>query len=207
MGTCNIIAISRAIGAGGDEIGHSVAKQLGFRLVEDEVIDRAAEDAGVSPETVAESEKTPGLITRILESLGRTPMAAEGFPVAEMYHMTHTPDYEALIQKVIRQTAAEGNVVILSHGASIPLAGTPGLLRVLVTASPETRASRLTEQGGPSGEDAEEAIEHSDRQRRDFLRRFYDVDEELPTHYDLVLNTDVLSYDEAARLIVASARE
>ena len=207
MGTCHIIAISRTTGAGGDEIGRAVAQQLGFRLVEDEVIDRAAEAAGVSPETVAESEKTPGLIMRILESLGRTPMAAEGFPVAEMYHMSHTPDYEALIQKVIKETAAEGNVVILSHGASIPLSGMPGLLRVFITASPETRASRLAAEGGPSGKEAEKAIEHSDDQRREFMRRFYDLDDELPTHYDIVLNTDVLSHEEAARLIVASARE
>ena len=204
MGVCKIIAVSRTLGAGGEEIARMVAQQLGFRMVEEEIIDRAAAAAGVSPETVAEAEKTPGLIQRILESLGRTPMAAEGFPVAELAYIAHTPDYEAMVQKVIKETAAEGDVVILSHGASIPLAGTPGLLRVLITASPETRARRLGETGG---KEPDEAVEHSDDQRREFLRRFYGVDEELPTHYDIVLNTDVLSAEEAARLIVASARE
>jgi cytidylate kinase len=44
-----------------------------------------------------------------------------------------------------------------------------------------------------------------DGARRDFLRRFYDIEDELPTHYDLVVNTDVLSVEEAARLVVQAA--
>ena len=39
----------------------------------------------------------------------------------------------------------------------------------------------------------------------DTLKRFYDIDHELPTHYDLVLNTDALSVEDAAELIVHSA--
>jgi hypothetical protein len=38
------------------------------------------------------------------------------------------------------------------------------------------------------------------------LRRFYDVKEELPTHYDLVLNTDVISVPAAAQLLIAAAK-
>ena len=39
------------------------------------------------------------------------------------------------------------------------------------------------------------------RMRRDYFDRFYDIREEQPTHYDLVINTDVLSPEAAARLI------
>ena len=38
--------------------------------------------------------------------------------------------------------------------------------------------------------------------RRDYLKRFYELDEELPTHYDLVVNTDVLTLEQAAGLVV-----
>jgi len=54
--------------------------------------------------------------------------------------------------------------------------------------------------------EARKAVEESDRQRREYLRRFYDVREELPTHYDLVLNTDVLTVPAAAQLLVAAAK-
>jgi hypothetical protein len=44
-------------------------------------------------------------------------------------------------------------------------------------------------------------VKKSDAARRDYLRRFYDVEEELPTHYDVIVNTDLLSIEQAARLV------
>jgi cytidylate kinase len=83
-----------------------------------------------------------------------------------------------------------------------------GLLRVLVTASPETRTRRLSGLGALLTEgDAVTAVRESDGERRDYLRRFYQVSEELPTHYDVVINTDVLRPAEAVNLIVAAARD
>ncbi|HEY5625944.1 MAG TPA: cytidylate kinase family protein, partial [Dehalococcoidia bacterium] len=61
-----VVCISRSLGAGGEEIGRTVAAELEFRYADEEIIVRAAQEAGVSPETVAEAERTPGLITRIL---------------------------------------------------------------------------------------------------------------------------------------------
>ncbi len=49
------------------------------------------------------------------------------------------------------------------------------------------------------------AIEESDKARADYLKRFYGIDRELPTHYDLVVNTDVLTADQAAVLVVQAA--
>jgi cytidylate kinase len=44
-------------------------------------------------------------------------------------------------------------------------------------------------------------VKQSDAARRDYLSRFFGIDEELPTHYDLVVNTDRVSVQEAARLV------
>jgi cytidylate kinase len=48
-------------------------------------------------------------------------------------------------------------------------------------------------------------VKQSDAARRDYLKRFHGVDEELPTHYDLVVNTDVLSVELAAQVIGEAA--
>ena len=100
----------------------------------------------------------------------------------------------ALIREAIEEVAARGNVVVVAHAASFALAGREDTLRVLVTASPETRAGRY-----------EGSIKDSDAARADYLRRFYGVEHELPTHYDLVLNTDVVSVEKAAELIALAA--
>jgi cytidylate kinase len=48
-------------------------------------------------------------------------------------------------------------------------------------------------------------VKDSDAARRDYLKRFYGVGDESPTHYDLVLNTDKLAVDQAAELISVAA--
>jgi hypothetical protein len=81
---CKVITISRTLAAGGEEIGHAAAAEFGFRYADEEIIVRAAEMAGVSPQTVAAVEHTPGFITRVLEAMSRTAVDTEGYSAAAM---------------------------------------------------------------------------------------------------------------------------
>ncbi len=74
-------------------------------------------------------------------------------------------------------------------------------LRVLVTASPQTRVARIRRAEGVDEARAVRVLKDSDAGRGDYLRRFYGVDEELLTHDDLVVNTDVLSIERAAEVV------
>ena len=42
--------------------------------------------------------------------------------------------------------------------------------------------------------------------RSEYVARFYDISEELPTHDDLVINTDALVPEQAVTTIVTVAR-
>lgn len=44
-------------------------------------------------------------------------------------------------------------------------------------------------------------ITDADAGRRDYLKRFFGVDRESPTDYDLVINTNILSIEQAADVI------
>jgi cytidylate kinase len=44
-------------------------------------------------------------------------------------------------------------------------------------------------------------INDSDTGRRDYLKRFYAIDRESPTDNDLVINTDLLSTEQAAEIV------
>ena len=198
------VTVAMMMGAHAEPVARAVAERLGFRLVSGEIIDRAATQAGVSREEVEVVERSPTLMSRIMAMLASGGVGAYGASV-EPDRIDASPCYRRLIQDVIRETAASGRVVILAHGASILLAGTPGLLRVLVTASAATRARRLAADNGRDERWASREVERSDGERRAFFARFHDKDEELPTDYDLVVNTDVLTVEDAARLIAAGA--
>jgi cytidylate kinase len=53
---------------------------------------------------------------------------------------------------------------------------------------------------------AAKAVARGDAGHADYLKRFYDIDSELPTHYDIVIDTDRLDPEAAAELIVSAAR-
>ena len=129
-----VVCISRALGAGGEEIGRIIAAELGFRYADEEIIVRAAKEAGVSLETVEKAEQTPRLLQRILESMARTPPATEALSGVVPPASLGTPTFEGIIERVIRTLASEGNVIIVAHGASLPLAR---LLFVRVKSRPD----------------------------------------------------------------------
>ena len=199
-----VVTVSHATGAGGSAIAHAVAARLGFRYIDEDIIAVAAHKEGVDAALVADTERRKTFVERLISGLAEavSPAAIGG---GTLVPDTITPDasLRTLIIDAIRETADRGNAVIVSHGASIPLAGRADTLRVLVTASVETRMRRIAQSGQS---DAARFVGDNDVARADYLQRFYGVEQELPTHYDLVINTDALSSDEAADIIAAAAR-
>jgi hypothetical protein len=205
---CSVVAISHASGAGGEEIGRLVAERLGFSRADEEIVAQAAAQGGLEPGDVADEERRRSLVARLLDAMAQSGAEAWALGGAAPAYLGDQPagaDLRGLIRTAIDETAAKGDVVIVAHAASHALGAKPGLLRVLVTASPDTRATRIGESLGLDDGRAARAVKDSDAARRDYLKRFYGVDEESPTQYDLVVNTDVLSVEQAAALVVDAA--
>jgi cytidylate kinase len=203
-----VVCISRVRGAGAEEVGRLVAEMLGLSYVDEEIIAQAAAKGGVSAADIADLERRKSVVSRLLVELGRG-LEAETAALTGLAPGTHeegTPEaLRGLIREVVEEVASRGDVVIAAHGASFALAREEGVLRVHVTASPETRSRRLSESAGLDSKEAAKAVRDSDLSRADYLRRFYDVAAELPTHYDLVVNTDRLSIEATADLVSRAA--
>jgi cytidylate kinase len=199
-----VICISRATGAEGEAVGRTVAERLGYRYVDNEVIEQAAEWADLAPEFVADAERRKPFLARLLG-----PVLGDGSATRlpgddPARSLPNDADLRMLIATVLHSLAEEGSAVIVAHAASFALAGRD-VLRVLVTASSSTRAGRLARSRALDEREAARVVASDDVDRLDYLKRFYDVDRELPTDYDLVVNTDMLSAGDAADLIVAAA--
>ena len=181
---CRAVCISRAEGAGGSQTAQLVAERLSFRYIDDEIIARAAVKGGISPDDVADEEKRKSALSRIAQEFGRAavPDSYGIAAVSRPYEEISSEAVRSLIQDAIEETADRGDVVIVSHGASFTLSSRANVLRVLLTASHETRVGRLSESQGLDPKDAQKAINNADAALRDYLRRFYGVQTELPTH-------------------------
>ncbi|MBD0328788.1 MAG: cytidylate kinase-like family protein [Thermoleophilia bacterium] len=209
-----VITISQTTGAASDDVARVAAARLGFRHVDEEIIEAVAERQGLDPAVVADVERRRSFLEAFWESLdsGDAPeIAAVAYgggyvkPSPEGVRKDYAPLLRELIRTVVHETALRGDVVIGSHAASFALAGRDDVLRVLVTASIETRVRRTADARELDEEQASRLVTDSDAGRMDYLKRFYRVDRELPTHYDLIVNTDSLDADEAVALVVRAA--
>ncbi|MCL4242758.1 MAG: cytidylate kinase family protein [Dehalococcoidia bacterium] len=204
-----VISISRQVGTAGEEVAQAVAKKLGLRFIDYQVIQRAAEEAGVSPETVSEAEHTPSLMTRILEALARNPSMpvaawADPVPLAASPLFT-SADYRKFVEDVIRDLADQGDCVIVGHAAQVILRDRFDTVRVLVTGSAPARMRRIRAGMGVEEKDALKIIERTDNERLDYFRRFYETGWLTPSTYDLCISTDYLTPAQCAEVIARFA--
>jgi cytidylate kinase len=198
-----VVCISGEDGAGGQEVAQRVASELGFRVIDEDIVTRAALEAGVDTHVMADVERRRSTLEKLLEGLGSTGFGA-GYVVAAPQLLESRPSDElrGLIRSVIEEIATEGGAVIVAHAASAALGGREDVVRVLVTASPDTREGRLMEELKVDRKEAQRILRRADTARADYLKRFYDIPAEQPTHYDLVVNTDKVDPALAAALIV-----
>src|SRR3954452_6203208 len=197
----SVICVSATDGALGEEIGTRVASGLGYRLVNEQIVVDAAEEAGIHAHVVADVEQRRSVVDRVIHQLLNTSASAPA-PGASK---PSADDMRGLIRGVIEDFGERGSAVIVSHAPSHALGYRADPLRVLVTAAPETRRERVMAAQNVSDKEAEKRIARGDANRADYIKRFYGVAAELPTHYDLVVNTDRLSADEAVDLVVRTA--
>ena len=204
-----VIAVTRQVGSSGEEVAQAIAQGLGFRYVDYQVVQDAAREAGVSPETVSEAERTPSLLTRILEALAKNPgLPAAGWadPVSlSISPLMTSSDYRKFVEDVVRALASEGNCLILGHAAQVILKDRPDTLKVLVTGSRRMRVRRVMVGMAVDEKTAQKTVERTDAERVDYFRRFYDTGYLTPCTYDIVVNTDHLSPGQAAQIVTLAA--
>jgi cytidylate kinase len=187
------------------EIAHEVGARLGFAVVDEEIVLRAAAAAEVEPDVVADVERRRSFMDRFLAGMAAS--ADTYSPMSGTYtvELREHEKLRELIGQAIDETAARGDVVIVAHAASHALAANPDVLRVLVTGSPEVRRERVAAERGLDERGAARAVEAGDAARAAYLKSFHGAKRELPTDYDLVLNTDRLSVEAAAALVAVAA--
>jgi cytidylate kinase len=206
-----VVCISAADGSGGEDVGARVANKLGFRLVNEEIVGQAADRAGIPADVMADVEQRRSVVSRVIRemlSASSDSAAVHGFMAPPVADPAPTDaSMRGVIRGVIEDVADRGEAVIVSHAASHALANRADALRVLITAGPDTRRERIAEAGNLSAKDADKRVARGDTNRADYIKRFYGIPHELPTHYDLVINSDRLSVEQAVDLIVRAASQ
>jgi cytidylate kinase len=188
-----IITVSREAGAGGSEVARHAAERLGFRLWDQDLVDRIARQTG-STEQVMQfvDERDHGFVEDLLASI----LMGDAFT---------GEGYMSRLGTVIRALALRGSAVIVGRGAQFVVLPA-GALRVRIIGALEDRVHRTMQEQRLTEERARAEVSALDHGRQGFIRHYYRRDSTDLSAYDLVLNTSSLPIDAAAKVVVAAYR-
>jgi cytidylate kinase len=188
------VTVSRDEGTMGDEIAQALAQGQGWRLYDKEIVNYIANNNHVREDMVRQlDEKARGLmhnmILRMLRMPERSPFGYE--------------EYHDSLLKTLAALAAHGEAVLVGRGANFALRWQECGLHVRITGSLEVRIQRLSKSWQVSPEIARRRVHEIDGDRRAFIRHHFKQDVNDQSFYNLVVNTDHLSTEQAVVSILS----
>ena len=119
------------------------------------------------------------------------------------------PPSDTIVRQVtetVLRLAELGSVILIGRGGNIITARVPGVFHVRLVAPLERRIQHAHEFYHMDLKAAREFCEQTDLGRKRYLKKYFDADVADPLQYHLTVNTGLVSYDEAARLIAEATQ-
>ena len=108
---------------------------------------------------------------------------------------------------MVAELGRRDRMVLVGRASAAVLARETDALHVRLVASESYRIRNAIERLGVAAADAQRMLDTTDRNRERYHREFYGRDWSDPVLYHMVLNTELLGVDGAAKSIAAHARE
>jgi Cytidylate kinase-like family len=196
-----VVTISHQTGAGAQEVGGQLAAKL-----------EQTEAKGPRPWTVLDRQ----LVERALEEHHWPRHLVNKMPEDRRTYVDDVlddlfglrPPSWVLVPQVVEtmlHVAEAGHVVLIGRGATVVTASLPNVFHVRLVASLATRIKRVCAARSLSAEAAARFVEKEDRGRQRYTRANFHVRIEDELLYHMVINTDRLSYSDAAAVIAEGA--
>ncbi len=201
-----IITVSRELGAGGSEVARQVAETLGWRVVDNELVDQIAIRTGLSPAEVRDrEERAPGFLERLIRML--TKAAPEMLtPAAERVPELEEAKLVKITEAVVEEIAREGRVVLVGRAAPAVLSRDRDAIHLKIVAPKAARVEAVMKRLGVKRDEATGEVELSDANRKRYHEQYYERDWNDASQYHLVLNTSALGIEQTVATIVGRAK-
>ena len=199
-----VITISREVGSGGRTIGRTLAEKLGVRFCDKNLINSLVEKFDLSAKNIEMIKgQKKNWLADILQRITPVPHAgALGSTGQEFAPAVTNDELFRAESEILKEIAAQESCVIAGRSGFFILKDCPNKLDILIRSSLSNRISRIVEKQNVSREEAERIVERVDAQRENFVRRYTDTSRYDARNYDLVLNVDGLTGDEAVDIIL-----
>lgn len=183
------ITISREVGSLGRELAERLAERTSWQVFDKELVEYIAGHAHVRKEMVEifDHKTQSELDTWIVTLLTRHALSSDKY----FKHLVTT----------ILSIGQHGHAIILGRGANFIIPDHRALKIKLVAPEPR-RIQNVMQDQRINEEEALKFIKQADRERAAFMRRFFHQEQDLPTDYDLVLNSGKLPLEQITEIVM-----
>jgi hypothetical protein len=202
--TIQLITISREYGAGGSELGVFLGKELGWPVLDHELVQQlAARLRCEEGEIVAMDEHVPSFLERLAA------VAVVTAPESRVHSSPWATDPDciaAAAREVLLEAVRTLPLIVVGHGGNCLFRSRPDVLRVRVTAPFDVRVRRVAQRTGVATAQAAADVRRKDADRQQYLQRYYHSSLNDPFEYFILNNTVAVALDGAARMVFALLR-
>ena len=194
-----VVTLFESYGSGAEQVGTRVAELLGVQFLSQQYSSEMLEQASAH-----QQDSEDGFLMRFFKRFGQ--------PSVEHLDNILIPSDQQDDQQVvagINRTLLDftaGGGVVLGRNGTVVLAGNPKALHVKLDGSVERRVARAAELAGIDPERAARRQINEDEGRSAMALRLYNWDPRDDKYYDVIVNTDRLSPEAAAQIIVAGVK-
>jgi cytidylate kinase len=194
-----VITLEREYGSGGGEIAAKLAGRLGWKLWDHLLTEEIARRLDCDCRAVEQhEERRDSAYYRLFKAFMRG--SNEGVQNAPRIKMVDAECIRDVVMKILPVIADSGNCVIVGRGSAYYLGNRPDAFHVFVYAPFQERVRRLRARG-KSEKDAIELAETVDRDRADFIKRYFNVEWPGRHRFHLMVNSG-MGEDAAVEVII-----
>jgi cytidylate kinase len=197
------LTISREYGSGGGEIAARIADQLGWSLLDKDLISEISRKAKVSPtEAAALDERVDPWVHRLTRSLwGKS---VDGISAAVPVDIFDADSAAVLAKSVIEEAYKIGHCVVVGRGSQCVLRGKEDVFHAFVYGQWADRVRRIQERQ-PQVANVQERILSIDGQRAGYIHLHYGANQSDRHLYHLMV--DSMNQTEITAQLILSAME
>ena len=200
-----LITISREYGAGGSSVARTIAERLGWKLVDNQIVEEIARRAGLTTAEAQERvERGPTFVERLIRAL------AASNPELLTPASVQPPDAaDAELKQITEQVvadAATNHAVLVGRAASAVIGRRADALHVKLVGGTEYRRQVIADRLGVSLEEAARKVRDVDAHRAEYHRRWYARDWADAHNYHLVINVEWVGREGAAEVVVGMVK-
>ena len=193
-----IITIGRQYGSAGREIGRKLAAELGIKLYDKEMLDRAAKESGICQELFETHDEKPSssfLYSLVMDtySMGFNSGAFNEMP---LNHKVFLAQFDT-----IKKIADEGPCILVGRCADYALESYDNVMSVFIHADLETRIRRIARIYELSDAKAKDLIIKTDKKRASYYNYYTNKKWGDAAGYQLCIDSSVCGIDGAVKMI------